>query len=647
MGVSRQEKTLAAAALVESLQPDAPIGFAVHDEELRYVLISDSLAAVHGRPAAEHVGRRPSDVLHPAYGRRAEELLGRVRDSGKPLPVSEFDSLGPGRRRTWVANVYPMEVAGRRWVGAAVVDVTERRRADEELRDSERLLSGAQEMAALGWWIWQRDPETIVYAPELLALMGRDPSLGGTPQLRDRLELADAEEMARVRAAGRAAMREDRPFAARIRARRADGEIRLLDARADPVHDADGRPIALRGFAQDITDLAEQRQRTVADLGQAALAGVELEELMQRAVDVFCTEPGVDGAGVLELTPDGELAARARSAMDGFTGPWRFPVPSGAPAERALATRQPVILDDLDPETQVSGFGARSAIIVVIGGRGRPFGLIGAMSRRAGSFGRDHAVHLQALANVIADAVERRTAEAEVAELSAARGRLVGQALDAEERTRRRISETLHDGALQELLAARVELFALAGRGGDEEALAGAQEHLGAVVKRLREVMSALHPTVLQYGGLEAALSAVADEQGGSGGFETQVQVDPQAAGLRDDLLLSVARELLANVARHAAASSARVVLRREDDDLVLDVADDGSGADPQRLERAVAEGRIGLASCRERMEAVGGSLVVEPAAGGGLHVRARAPAGDATGRSARAPAHAGPPDRE
>ena len=343
-----------------------------------------------------------------------------------------------------------------------------------------------------------------------------------------------------------------------------------------------------------------------------------------------------------------------RCAPAGYEGPRTVARAPDMPSEQALRTRQPVIVDDFEHhDVYFRGdsrhrFGARSAGVVAIGGRGRPFGVLSAMSRRPGVFAVEDASYLQALANVIADAVERRTAEAEVAELSAARGRLVGQALDAEEGARRRISETLHDGALQELLAARVDLYALSGRGGDDAAIDAAQERLGAIIRRLREVMSALHPTVLQYGGLEAALLAVADEQGGAGGFEAHVTVEPQATGSRDPLLLSVARELLDNVARHAHATRADVAVRRENGDLVLDVSDDGAGLPPNRLEVAIAEGKVGLASCRERMEAVGGSLSLEPGELGGLRVHARAPAEEPVPeRWVRVPAHEDPPDRE
>jgi len=75
VGVSPEDQALAAAALVEGLQADAPIGFAVHDEQLRFELVSDSLAAINGRPAAEHLGRRVTEILPPALAAPVESVL--------------------------------------------------------------------------------------------------------------------------------------------------------------------------------------------------------------------------------------------------------------------------------------------------------------------------------------------------------------------------------------------------------------------------------------------------------------------------------------------------------------------------------------------------------------------------------------------
>jgi two-component system NarL family sensor kinase len=154
---------------------------------------------------------------------------------------------------------------------------------------------------------------------------------------------------------------------------------------------------------------------------------------------------------------------------------------------------------------------------------------------------------------------------------------------------------------------------------------------------------------VLQYGGLESALHAVAEQQGGAGGFETAVTVDPSAAGVHDELLLSLARELLENTAQHASATRADVAIRTEPSGVVLSVADDGAGFPPGRLDAALAGGAIGVASCRERVEAVGGTFTVRSQPGAGTRAEARIPAAGTADpdRSASIPGDTDPADGE
>ena len=278
-------------------------------------------------------------------------------------------------------------------------------------------------------------------------------------------------------------------------------------------------------------------------------------------------------------------------------------VNTGGIVDRALTTRGPVVTSDLlyDDTLEITPLeqaaGARGAVVVPIDGQTQPFGTLGAMSTLPHHFQEEDTAFLSAIANVLADAVERRAAEAEIAEISAARGRLVAQAIDAEDSARRRISEALHDGALQELLAVRNELFAMEGRGGDDAAITASQERLTAIVGRLREVMSALHPTMLQYGGLEAALLAVVEQERAGGDFTAHVTVEEAAAGERDELLLSLARELLANAARHAGATRIEVAVTAQDGAVLLSVADDGVGIAP-----GAPRGRAGRGRDRDRL---------------------------------------------
>ncbi|MEA2310453.1 MAG: two-component system, NarL family, sensor kinase, partial [Solirubrobacteraceae bacterium] len=90
-----------------------------------------------------------------------------------------------------------------------------------------------------------------------------------------------------------------------------------------------------------------------------------------------------------------------------------------------------------------------------------------------------------------------------------------------------------------------------------------------------------------------------------------EVRIDAAATGRRDELVLSLARELLRNVAKHAGATKVTVEVRHTPAGVLLDVTDDGTGVLPGRLEDALAQGHIGVASSRERAEAIGGRLRV------------------------------------
>jgi signal transduction histidine kinase len=102
--------------------------------------------------------------------------------------------------------------------------------------------------------------------------------------------------------------------------------------------------------------------------------------------------------------------------------------------------------------------------------------------------------------------------------------------------------------------------------------------------------------------------------------------LDPLPAALGKDAaicLFRVAQEALNNVTRHAGASAASVTLRRMDDGLLLAVRDDGIGFDASNPKRSRS---LGLASMRERVELVNGSLDIESTPGQGTGVIAWVP---------------------
>jgi two-component system NarL family sensor kinase len=220
--------------------------------------------------------------------------------------------------------------------------------------------------------------------------------------------------------------------------------------------------------------------------------------------------------------------------------------------------------------------------------------------------------------------VDARERADQVEELSAHRGRLVAEAVGAEEEARRALAEQLHDGPLQALLAAHQDLEEA--RAGDETGLNRADHAVRATVAGLRDAVFELHPTVLEHAGLGPALIAVAEAKGQQAGFVARVSVEPAASGVNDHLLFSLARELLTNAARHARAHNVWVRLARRDDDIEMVVADDGRGFEPDEPRQAIRIGHIGLASIAERTAAVGGDVDVETQPGAGTTVTIRLP---------------------
>nr|WP_246325838.1 ATP-binding protein [Actinomycetospora corticicola] len=182
---------------------------------------------------------------------------------------------------------------------------------------------------------------------------------------------------------------------------------------------------------------------------------------------------------------------------------------------------------------------------------------------------------------------------------------LTAQVLDAEARERRRLAEDLHDHALQTLLVAGQELDELDGAEAADEALR-------AGIREIREVVFALHPYVLDEAGLVVAVRRVAERAATQGRFAVTVEGQPLPAGPHDRLLFGVARELLTNVAKHAKAEHVTVALHDGPEGRTLEVADDGIGIDRSVLAGRLADGHIGLASTRARVEGVGGRFTLD-----------------------------------
>jgi two-component system, NarL family, sensor kinase len=226
-------------------------------------------------------------------------------------------------------------------------------------------------------------------------------------------------------------------------------------------------------------------------------------------------------------------------------------------------------------------------------------------------------------ATLVSSVLHRR--DAAIARLATQRERLAAQALAAEQRERRRLAENLHDESVQTLSLARQEL-ADYHRTGREEAYDRTRAAIDETLSQLRGEIFELHPYVLDHAGLPAALRAIADRCAERTGAEVTVAVDPAAVGRHDELIVVLARELLANVVKHSGAQHVVVTVAADHERIELEVRDDGAGFDPARREGALLAGHVGLASSEQRVRSAGGELTVTSAPGRGTAVRAVLP---------------------
>jgi diguanylate cyclase (GGDEF)-like protein/PAS domain S-box-containing protein len=161
------------------------------------------------------------------------------------------------------------------------------------------------------------------------------------------------------------------------------------------------------------------QQAAVARLGERALEGSSPSELMQEAVACAASLLDVEIASVLELAREEEcFVLRAGVGWPASAiGTFRTPTGKGSQSGYTILTRSPVVVPDWAQETRfrqseaLRELGARSAVSVTIEGSAGPFGVLGAMAMRPRSYAPGDLDYLQALANVLADALERQAVE--------------------------------------------------------------------------------------------------------------------------------------------------------------------------------------------------------------------------------------------
>jgi signal transduction histidine kinase len=318
------------------------------------------------------------------------------------------------------------------------------------------------------------------------------------------------------------------------------------------------------------------------------------------------TARGAVGAAVVDLEP-GAPPTRLRDtlarALGDSTLQLAFRLPDGAgyldTTGQVVDPARPGPGRAVTPVTEASG-----AVLVHDGGLEQEPQLI-RLTAAAASMALEH-TRLQA------------EVQAQLEQVRASRARLV-EAGDAE---RRRLERDLHDGAQQRLVTLSLALGMARDRAAEADPELGsliesASKEAREALTELRELARGIHPAVLTETGLTGAIQALV-ERSPVATTITAVPHERYPAAIEATAYFVVS-EALVNVAKHARADGAQVMIRKFPGRLLVEVSDDGAGG-------ARSEGGSGLRGLADRVASVGGVLRVDSPPGGGTRLEADIP---------------------
>jgi PAS domain S-box-containing protein len=589
----QQTKLRDSEARLRTIFEQAPIGMALIAPPGELLQVNRALATMLGRTPEELERLSVPAIIHPDDLEATRQQVERALAGGHDTITGESRYLRGDGQIVWGAfqSTLVHDTAGvPRYFVSQVVDVTERKLAEEALRESENRYRGLVELSQdlivrmdlIGNLRFVNDAWCIKFG------LGREEVVGLS--VLPRIVVADRhialeafDQLARP------------PHRMRVEIRQLTVEgIRWIEWEGCGIFDDAGRVVELQGVGRDVTQdhevaealrASEARYRGVVESQQAVV--------LRMALDRHITFVNDYGSRLFGLAPEQMLG------MDVVT--WAHPDDrelSRAAFERVVMPPYRAALD----------------CRVDIGGEVRWF------EWEASAIFDENGAPCE-MQSVGFDITERRAAadalRASLEDLrrSEEKLRLLAQRQVAvREEERKRLGFDLHDGVCQELIgigilveSARRRAEAEPGSGGHELGRVGG--YLGKVVEHLRVLAGELRPMLLHDLGLEESLRSLAlglttPTTSIHAVFPTRVPRLDEAAEVT---VYRIAQEALTNALRHAQARVVTLGLATDGTRLRLEIRDDGCGFDPAHR-RTTA---LGLLSMEERALALGGRLEV------------------------------------
>jgi PAS domain S-box-containing protein len=379
------------------------------------------------------------DFLVPEVRGQVDTYLAEIKKHGAAKGLLLVQTAA-GERRIWEYN-NTLRTEG---VAAAIVrgtarDITERKRAEDAIRDRERALKEAQRVAHVGSWDRSLETGVLTWSEELCRIYGVDPKLP-IPSFEDLAQFYTPESWARLRPAVEKALQTGAPFELDVQIVRTDGTVIWVATHCEVVRDATGQIVGTHGTVLDITERkrAEAEQAALLEIAKDIAGVVHLNEILNRVHQRVATLLPCDRI----TTYYWDAASNTYRALAWRGVPYQLDhdtmaleFHSGQPVTDRLLAGETVLINDIADQRLVpveifTHFGLTAALVVPLVVRGRSMGAMAALNAESGCRFDPHQVRLfEGIAQQVGVAIEAAdlySAKEEEAAIAGAFGR-VGQ----------------------------------------------------------------------------------------------------------------------------------------------------------------------------------------------------------------------------
>ncbi len=617
----------------------------IHDLAGQLIEVNQIACERLGYTRAELLQMRVQEIDTPERAAHYDDAVRVIEHEGSLL-LESCHRRKDGSRIPVEVNARMIQYGDRPAILSVARDISERKRAEEALRQAEEKYRHIFENAIEG--IFQSTPEGryLSVNPAMANLYGYESPEEMISSVGDEIERRVHVDPQR-RAHFKRILQEQgviRDFEAANY--RKDGSQIWTRTNARAVRDSQGVLLYYEGFVEDITEShrafralqdSEVRYRMLMEQAPDGIALLDAQGQIVNVNSFICrmldyAREELLGMKVADILAPGELKrspVRFDALREGkmVAAEWVMRRKDGTLFPAEVNTR---ILPDGTFQGIVRDTSDRKQLEQQVQHRNRELEVLYAQVQEMLSAQRQWNAELE-------DKVQAKTSELRA--LAETRDRLLRQMMTAQEEERRRVARELHDETSQALTALIANLGTL--RRKPPALVQGNLDLIRSsvvdILRGINRIVLDLRPTLLDDYGLMPALAWYAEKRLGSDGI--RVETSTRTSEMRlpptvETVLFRIGQEAITNAARHAQASRVRVNLRSNEsgDRVTLEIEDDGVGFDEDQVQRDPLNdrARLGLLGMRERVQLIGGELLVQSEPGQGTLISVTVPLGAA-----------------